>query len=72
MSFNVGGGPVVNGMTPRNSFGGYPEITGYGQQQYYSNGMKPQIYTVRDSLTPSTVTACPTKSGHRFFGRMLI
>jgi hypothetical protein len=68
MSFNMGGGPVMNGMIPRSSFGGYPEINGYGQQQYYSNGMKPQIYTVRDSLTHSAAIAKPGK----IFDRMLI
>jgi hypothetical protein len=50
----------MNGMTPRSSFGGYPEINGYSQQQYYSNGIKPQIYTVSSGLTPSAAAALPT------------
>lgn len=48
MSYNMGGGPVMNGMTQRSSFGAYPDINGYSQPQYYTNGMKPQIYTVSD------------------------
>ena len=57
MSYNIGGGPVMNGMTPRSSFGGYPEINGYNQQQYYSNGIKPQIYTVSSGLTLNAAAA---------------
>jgi hypothetical protein len=47
----------MNGMTPRSSFSGYPEINGYSQQQYYSNGIKPQIYTVSSGFTLTTTTA---------------
>jgi hypothetical protein len=61
----------MNGMTPRSSFGGYPEINGYSQQQYYSNGIKPQIYTVSSGLTPSAAAALPT-DGRRLLERELI
>jgi len=61
MSYNMGGGPVMNGMTPRSSFGAYPEINGYGQQQYYSNGMAPQIYTVSGGFMHSAAMACLPK-----------
>ena len=61
MSYNIGGGPVMNGMTPRSSFGGYPEINGYGQQPYYNNGMKPQIYTVSCALAHSAAIALSVK-----------
>lgn len=71
MSYNIGGGPVMNGMTPRSSFGGYPEINGYSQQQYYSNGIKPQIYTVSSGLTPSAAAALPT-DGRRLLERELM
>jgi hypothetical protein len=40
----------MNGMTPRSSFGGYPDLNGFVQPQYYGNGMKPQIYTVSGVL----------------------
>jgi hypothetical protein len=60
MSYNIGGGPVMNGMTPRSSFGAYPDMNGYGQQQYYNTGMKPQIYTVSGGLTHNAATALPT------------
>lgn len=36
----------MTGMAPRGSFSAYPEMNGYGPPQYYTNGMKPQIYTV--------------------------
>jgi hypothetical protein len=50
----------MNGMTPRSSFGAYPDMNGYGQQQYYNTGMKPQIYTVSGGLTHNAATALPT------------
>ena len=49
MSYNMSAGPVMNGMTPRSSFGGYPDMNGYPPPQYYTNGMKPQIYTVSEN-----------------------
>jgi len=58
MSFNMGGGPVMNGMTPRSSFGVYPDLNGYVQPQYYSNGMKPQIYTVSGVLPKQRCCTC--------------
>ena len=47
MAYSMNGGPVMHALPPgsSNSFGGYPDPNGYAQQQYYTNGMKPQIYT---------------------------
>lgn len=53
MSFNINGGPPMNGMISRGgSFGAYGEIDGQQQQQQqqasqqYEHTAKPQIYTV--------------------------
>jgi hypothetical protein len=56
----------MNGMTPRSSFGGYPEMNGYSQQQYYGNGMKPQIYTVSAGLPHSAAVALPATAASGF------
>ena len=52
--YNINGAPpMANGgmMAAPNSFGGYPDPNMYTQTNFYTNGTKPQIYTVRsDSL----------------------
>ena len=56
----------MNGMTPRGSFGGYPDINGYGQQPYYNNGLKPQIYTVSFTSTHRAAAASSVKQALSF------
>jgi hypothetical protein len=50
MSFNMSGGPAMNGLVPKGgSFGGYGEFNGHAPpSQYYGHDAKPQIYTVRE------------------------
>jgi hypothetical protein len=49
MVYNMNGGtPMSNGgmMGAPNSFGGYSDPNMYSQPNFYTNGVKPQIYTV--------------------------
>ena len=58
MAYNMNGGPPMpNGgmMGAPNNYGGYAEVNAFPQPQpppqpqpnFYTNGIKPQIYTVR-------------------------
>lgn len=61
MSFSMNGGHGP--MLPPNQFAPYPDPNMYGQPQYYGNGQKPQIYTVRMLATPQIIIRLTSLGG---------
>lgn len=60
MMYNMNGAPVMaNGsmMAAPNSFGGYSEPNVFAPPNFYTNGVKPQIYTV--STAPANLRSGP-------------
>lgn len=57
MMYGMNGGPHPSGALQRNSFGSaYPDPPGYPPPPYYTNNLKPQIYTVRYTRASLTIS----------------